>query len=172
MEKESNVQGIYGLLNEFCAYYWQMNNDIAMYDYCKTHADGIKAWKAYMNRGANWRLAYAEFKYYMLHYLYYAKEHHPDVYQGIMANKEFLAVYRDIESRFRERIDDFEKDLDQIWAMLEEQGYKIERYPADNYVYDDAGNLTIVDLYETDYSTLIKELEKDQYVQIHNELVK
>ena len=53
-------------------------------------------------------MAYAEFKYYILNYLYYAKKHHPDVYKGIVNNKEFCKAYKTLESSYAKLIKEYE----------------------------------------------------------------
>lgn len=75
---------------------------------------GWDAWKGFINSCENDRLAYAEFKYYMLHYLSYAKQRHPEAYQGIIGNREFCKAYSQAESSFVKLISAYEKDLKKI----------------------------------------------------------
>lgn len=169
---ESNAKGVYGLLNEFCAYRWELHNDIAMFDYCNQYGDGVNALDKYITLCVSPREAYAEFKYYILHYLIYAKEHHPEMYQEIMANDVFRSVYRDHEEGFRKNIGDFEKSLDQIQTTLESWSYTVKRTQDDFLIYDKDGNESGANLQYINYNTLIEELKKEPYVSMHEELVK
>ena len=110
----SNVDGAYGLMNEFMAYRMGMSTTIALFPYYKAKKAGWDEWQVFINNCENDRLAYAEFKYYILNYLYYAKKHHPDVYNGIVNNKEFCKAYRTLESSYVKLIKEYEKDLKKI----------------------------------------------------------
>ena len=84
--------GVYGMLDEFTAYCWGNENDILQKDF--QSENGLYIWNS------NSFLAYAEFRYYILHYMLYAKEHYPAVYKGIMGNTQFLQAYSKVESQF------------------------------------------------------------------------
>lgn len=65
----SNDKGVYGLMNEFTSYCWDLNNTICLYDYYKTCAGTRDDWIKYANLIGNGRMAYSEFNYYILNYL-------------------------------------------------------------------------------------------------------
>ena len=167
-----NIDGAYGLLNEFCAYRWELHNGVSMFDYIDACGDGLNAWKKYLNICVNARSAYAEFKYYILHYLWYAREHHPEVYQGIMGNEQFRQVYRMNEEGFRVSISTFENSLDQVQTRLEALGYTVEPTAEQFFVNDENGNVASPNMQYGGYAILLQEMEKPEYVQIHKELVK
>lgn len=171
-EMKSNIDGAYGLLNEFCAYRWELHNGVSMFNYIDACGDGLSAWKKYLNICVNPRAAYAEFKYYILHYLWYAREHHPEVYQGILSNEEFRQVYRITEEGFRKNISDFENSMDQVQTRLEALGYTVERTPDQFFVNDENGSVASPNLQYGAYAILMQEMEKPEYVSIHEELVK
>lgn len=168
----ANVYGAYGLLNEFCAYQWEINNDTKMYEYYDKYSDDAADWTEYISHCENQKQAYAEFKYYILHYLSFAKEHHPDVYKGIMENSQFRKVYRIAERRFSKRIKNYEKSLDHLQATLEQEGYTVERTKENFQYHKQDGNTYLKDFYDKESAPLTQELEKPEYVQIHEELVK
>ena len=143
----ANFKGVYGLMDEFTAYHWGMNNTVALFDYYKQQSEKYDVWWEYVNHGQNGRQAYAEFKYYILHYLYYAKKHNPKVYKGIMNNKKFRKAYRIIEKHYASLIKKFEKHLKKI-------GYREGSYP------------------EEEYRVLCKELSKKKYTSIHKKLIR
>ena len=142
----ANRDGIYGLMDEFCAYHWGMNDNIALYKYYKRYGLESDVWDTYVDIGLNGKQAYAEFKYYILHYLYYAKKHHPKIYKGIMANKNFRKAYRKTESHYAKLIRQFDESLISIGCDPD---------------YDPYGEITV----------LFKELERKRYKAIHNELM-
>ena len=86
----SRQYGIYGLLNEYAAYCWGMNNDLRMEAYFGSNP----------NSYSNTYVAFAEFRYYILSYMLYAREHYSSVYQGIMENTELLRAFSVIDAKF------------------------------------------------------------------------
>lgn len=76
------------------AYQRGMNTDVLLFPYLQKQNADRYAWSSYIIGCENGRQSYAEFKYYILHYLYYAKKHYPDVYKGIMNNRQFCKVYK------------------------------------------------------------------------------
>lgn len=160
----SNKHGPYGLLNEFSAYYWGMHAQMAMFDYYKSQNAGPAEWTDFVLNCANDRMAYAEFKYYILHYLYYAKQHSPSVYQGIVNNSEFKRAYQTIEQNFAALIDKFEKRLDDISAVLKKSGY--DTIIGDSFMVGKYGFYSGVDLFQKDYQNLLSEIKKSSYRNI------
>ena len=54
--------------------------------------------------GMNNCLPYAEFRFYTLRYMPYAKEHHPHIYQGILENDDFRLAFSAIGSLYSDLI--------------------------------------------------------------------
>lgn len=81
--------GVYGLMNEFTAYCWGTNNYVQTYDYRVSHGDRTMS---------NEWIAYAEFRYYILRYMLYAKANYPTVYQGILDNNDFCRAFITVDS--------------------------------------------------------------------------
>ncbi len=168
----SNVQGIYGLLNEFSAYGWGMHNDNEMYDYYNKVAPDMSTWNGYVSDGASNRLAYAEFKYYILHYLYYAKNHYPLVYKQIMANKNFRRAYKLNEKQFWKMIKTYENNLNRLEQKLETMDYVVE-YTDEMFVASyQGGRSSGMSLLNDEYSVLMKELKKSRYVNLQKALTR
>ncbi len=88
----SRQQGVYGIFNEFTAYCWGTVDSLRTYDYTQANSPQMG--------GDNEWISHAEFRYFILTYMLYAKEHHPDVYNGIMANKNFLRAFKTVDSIF------------------------------------------------------------------------
>ena len=168
----SNVDGAYGLMNEFMAYCMGMSTTIALFPYYKAKKAGWDEWQVFINNCENDRLAYVEFKYYILNYLYYAKKHHPDVYNGIVNNKEFCKAYRTLESSYVKLIKEYEKDLKKIKKEMKAAGYQMQISDEMIMVYSSQGAGTGTGRFTSDYNKLQKELRKDKYLSIHKKLVK
>lgn len=168
----SNVEGVYGLLNEFMAYRSGMNTSICLYPYFVKKKADWDTWKVYISDCENGKLAYAEFKYYILHYLYYAKTHYPDVYRGIIKNKKFCEAYRKLESSYAKLIKDYDKSLKNLkGAMEKRKGYSMEI--KSDYVWLYRGNSGQgFSRFTADYKKLQKEMNKSKYKSIHNRLVR
>ena len=168
----ANEYGAYGLLNEFCAYSWGMNNTICMRPYYETFSDSVDTWRTWISLGASDRMAYAEFKYYILHYLQYAKKHYPQVYEGIMANEAFKTVYTQTEARFADAIAEYEKELHSMGKKLSHIGTTVTlqgegRIQIDRW-FEDFGDS--IDLLYDEYAVLLEELQKPKYVKLHEAL--
>lgn len=85
--------GIYGLMDEFTAYCWGNHNMVTQVSYRQD--TGLPALP-----NSNEYLAYAEFRYYILHYMLYAKDHYPDVYTNILNNASLRSAFRTIDNKF------------------------------------------------------------------------
>ena len=171
----ANVDGAYGLLNEFMAYRMGMSNAIALYPYYTSQNAGWEDWEVWINQCENDQLAYAEFKYYILHYLAYAKTHEPKVYKGIINNKQFCKAYTIMEKSYAKLIKEYENDLKKIQEYLTKKGGKITITDDDVTFYIQDGRLEIgsgVGRYTSDYTNLQKEMKKKTYQSIHKTLVK
>lgn len=168
----SNVQGAYGLLNEFMAYQRGMNTFVLLFPYLKKQDADWYAWQSFISCCENDRQAYAEFKYYILHYLYYAKKHYPDVYKGIMNNRQFCRAYKVLEKNFRKCIKQYEKDLEKLKAIVAAHpGYWLEVTEDEVMLRDDNGG-SGTGRFTAEYEKLSKEVSKKKYKSIHNMLVR
>jgi hypothetical protein len=159
----SNVTGIYGLLNEFSAYYWGMHSEMQMYDYFVDNNASVDLWTSYIQQCVSDELAYAEFKYYMLKYMTYAKSHYPDIYTDIMGNEKLKAAYTIIESKFAAQIKKFNNQLSDIAGLINKKGTKAEYTGNELRIYKTAYSYTIYSVKNDEYEKLIKELNKTSY---------
>lgn len=156
----SDIEGCFGLLNEFSAYCWGLKASLCMYNYIKTleptYENANPFITAYYNRSC-----YAEFRFYILSYLLYAKENYPDFYNKIMNNSDFLYAFNKIDAEFRMVINTF--------------ACKINEYAEanDNVSISDGevcfgkglGQVRIpVD--SEDYDLLMKKMEEPEYVEM------
>lgn len=165
----SNVNGAYGLLDEFMAYRAGMSTIVSLYPYFVSQNANWDEWRTFITNCESDRLAYAEFKYYILHYLYYAKKHEPAVYRGILKNKEFCKAYRLLESSYANLIAAYEKDLKKMQNWFHSQGERVEITADYVYHYEPHGR-TGIGRFPDECNKLQKETKKSKYLSIHKKL--
>ncbi len=170
--QSSNMDGAYGLLDEFMAYRTGMNTILSLYPYCEQQNADWGAWEAFINDCENDKLAYAEFKYYILHYLWYAKKKEPKVYKGIVQNKRFCKAYRQIERRYARQIKAYGAYLKKMERFFTERDVEIKITDKKIEVTDAYGYSGWTGRETADYNKLQKELKKSRYQKIHKKLVK
>ena len=84
-DQGTQQDGIYGLLDEWEAYYWTLRTDVSLLSYYERQKEVSMEDVVYVvSRVDDWYHAYLEFKCFMLQYLLYARAHAPEAYQGIM----------------------------------------------------------------------------------------
>jgi hypothetical protein len=84
----SHVTGVYGLLDEFHAYYHDHQAMERM----------LRSELRLFVPGDH--LRFLKFKYYILEYLDYARKREKAIFKGIMANRDFVETFLDIHDRF------------------------------------------------------------------------
>ncbi|MCD8022496.1 MAG: hypothetical protein LUF30_05835 [Lachnospiraceae bacterium] len=171
----SNQYGIYGLLNEFMAYRMGMSTMINLYDYLVDQDADWDMWRIFINQCENDMQAYAEFKYYMLHYLYYAKKNYPSVYKGIVQNTQFCKAYKKLEASYSKLITTYQKDLKELETYFKNKGYTLTVTNSSVTLTTYSGNRTStssISRFYTTYAKLQKQLSKSRYTTQHNRRLK
>lgn len=109
----SRQYGVYGLLDEFAAYCWGFNNEVVMKEYFDPENSGgekqigsTTVWSE-----SDGYLPWAEFRYYILSYMLYAKEHYPDVYEGLLSNTDFRKAFTTIDNIFGGLVSEYRAGL-------------------------------------------------------------
>lgn len=156
----SNIDGVYGLLNEFTAYCWDLNNTVCLYDYYKAEANTPQDWLDYINKFNNGRMAYSEFNFYILKYLEYAKVNHPDIYEDIVTSKSFAEAYTTIENKYRSLTETADQYIEEI--IRENNGKK-----ENGSIFIGSSGISFDD---EDYIKLINETSNPEYQEIYQVL--
>jgi hypothetical protein len=91
----SNIHGIYGLLEEFCAYYHGTNAEFLWLE-TNQFSPGLVA----ENRSSNVANSYYEFLVFMARYLEYSKQKYPQQYLKIIENQNFKIAFTLLHQRF------------------------------------------------------------------------
>lgn len=155
----SQIQGIYGLMDEWNAYYHGTRTAYDLFDYYKNKAQD-KDKKVYLDHVSNLAgtyFAYYEFKYYILKYLEMARQDYPDRYQELMDNTEMRKAYTAIDDRFTALVDLFEERLDTIETLVTSDNYT-SVYRQDGFYFIGSNG---VGIFSDEANLLKKELETD-----------
>jgi len=130
----AQVQGAYGLLDELNAYYQGTRTSVSLYPVYEQQAkNNPKAWLQYFSNVSGTSYAHMEFRFYILHYLLYAKDNYPEVYKGIMGNAAFLKAFTEVDTRFDELNQQYLAQKRQILNTLNTKGTYTEE--DDQFVY-------------------------------------
>lgn len=109
--------GIYGLLDEFLAYY---SGSKVVFDlkplFIKYYGEeaGYMQWSTEFSSN---QCAFYEFDFYVKEYLLFAKRRFPVLYDQLKADVDFREVYQTIQTKFIELTHQYEKDFDQFKAL-------------------------------------------------------
>lgn len=163
----SNINGVYGLLNEFTAYCWEMNNCNKLFAYYEQFPATMDTWYRYINDGANGRQAYSEFKSFILHYLYYAQKKHPAIYRGIMKNKSFRTAFKYLDAKFRKNILQYNANLKKILKLMKAAKHNAYIDEDGNFFSDDGGT----SLFQKEYKAILKVTKQAKYQKIYEKLL-
>ena len=122
----SRKQGAYGLLDEYIAYSWGMNAVVKMYAYLDDADADPDIWKdSYLESGYSNMIAQAEFDFWILRYLIYAKENEPSVYKATLKNKDFIRAYLISRERYQRQVLEYRQSLPDVADLLVDKGYDV-----------------------------------------------
>ena len=162
-EVDSNVTGIYGLMDEFTAYCWSSTTNISLYEYFLDQPFSEENWLKYVMMSSGDYFAYSEFKYYILSYLIYAKENYPEIYAETMDNQALRDAFRIVEARYRATVEQYFANLDRLEDYLKENGVAARH--TDNGFYI---GMRGCGTFETTYRMLENAMQAPEYVEMYN----
>lgn len=161
-ELDSNVKGIYGLLNEFNAYSWGSHVNVSLYDYFLTQPLTADNLLRYVHISSSDYYAYSEFKYFILSYMIYAQENHPEIYAELMADQALLDLFRITEARYAGVVQQYFDNLDALEALCAELGFST-RHQDSCFFINGNGYGT----FEDTYFQLEKAMQAPEYVRMY-----
>jgi hypothetical protein len=93
--------GIFSLLDEYNATYWSQRTVYDLYKYYQAELPlTAETWRAYFGAQSGTFLGWAEFRYFILTYLLYAKDNHPEVYQKLLADERLRETFTEIDDQY------------------------------------------------------------------------
>lgn len=163
----SQKQGIYGLLDEFNAYYQGNLMSYNLYPvYEQLAAENPSIYQKYIQNMSSDRLAFYEFKYFILAYLKRAKTEYPAIYKALLDNAPLREAYRQIHNGYQKLMTAHDTRLSELIEALNSQG--IEAYFEDEYFYVEN---TGVGMNTAEILILKTALLKPEYISLHNEFL-
>lgn len=158
----SNELGIYGLMDEWVAYYHGTLTDVHMNCWYEENTPGnAEDWYDYFSNVCSAINAHEEFKFYCLSYLVYAQKYYPQEYRAMIQNHELVQTFLKVNELFDGLLGNYSIIKEKVFTKLRAKGVKVVE--EDEWIYLNrygAGN------YLTEYKILEKEIQKPAYQQM------
>lgn len=104
----SQLNGFYGILEEFGAYYHGTKADLELYDFYRTFCTESACWvNDFLRNTTSTVHAYYEFRLFMAWYLNYAKTFHPEDYRKLVQDRNLRLAYTLLEQLFTDLVSEF-----------------------------------------------------------------
>jgi hypothetical protein len=92
--QSTQQDGVFGLLDELTAYYHSARTRVDLWPWVRDEAPASEQLLVnYVARFHEMWVPYAELKLFILHYLRHARDHHPDVYRGLVGSEGFRRAF-------------------------------------------------------------------------------
>ena len=106
---DSQVNGIYGLLEEFAAYYQGSTATIELnrFIYENFGYNEFEPWFDYLTIPTSSYYALYEFQLFISWYLQYARDYEPEIYRQILNNESLKLAYTVIISNFKKEVEQY-----------------------------------------------------------------
>jgi len=154
----SQQSGVYGLLDEWNAYYNGTKTSFDLYNYFKEKRDDAKGWAEFFSDYYGTYYAYLEFKSYILVYMIHAKQNYPELYNNFMKNNDLLYSLRKTDEIWKKLINDFKVTRAKIITDLTSRGMDVEENGKFFYINGSGtGNFSEI------YNNFQEELKKSEY---------
>ncbi|MEE8440552.1 MAG: hypothetical protein V3S41_02430 [Spirochaetia bacterium] len=129
-------QGIFGLLDEYNAYYWTQRVEYDLFDYFRAEMpQNAETWARYIGWHTSYNSAWAEFRLWILTYLLTVEEDYPEYFRALLANDRFREAFTEIDDRYTDlQARMIRRLIDELPAHLEDQGIEIRFEAAANYI--------------------------------------
>ncbi|MDR1287151.1 MAG: hypothetical protein LBK08_06045 [Treponema sp.] len=177
----ANQHGIYGLLNEFNAYYRGLKSVYECFPYLSDlggfeNGDIAQSYIGVLATDGSSAGAFYEFKYWILRYLLYTKDKAPAQYRSIIRNKNFIYVFLYIHDHFLELVEEkIPRRVNELILELNNAGINasledIRGYGTVFSFYKNSSVQTFVPLHDTAANTVRADMKGEQYSTMLNEL--
>jgi hypothetical protein len=126
VEISSISDGIFGLMDEFDAYYQGTRAEVELYGYYKTFSSYTAPydWASYILNCYSTIYAYYEFRLFIAWYLKYAKKEYPEIFKSLIENKNLKVVYTLIDKAYKQTIDQYFINREKIVSEINKAGTK------------------------------------------------
>lgn len=154
----SQQNGVYGLLDEWNAYYNGTRTSFDLYGYYRDQRNDAAGWADFFTDYYSTYYAYLEFKSYILVYMMHARKNYPQLYRGFIENKDLLYALKRTDEIWTTLIDHFKLLKEHIMADLTAKGLEVKE--KDGYFF--IGGTGYSNFSET-YNIFLQELRKPVY---------
>lgn len=121
--QSTQVQGVFGLLDELAAYYHGARTVVDLWPWVRDEAPAdSELLVSYAGRFHEIPMPLAEFQLYILHYLVHARDHRRDVYDALMANRGFRAAFIAVVDGYTALLAEADAIAPKLDALLRERG--------------------------------------------------
>ena len=159
----STLEGIYGFLNEFSAYYHGTKADLDMRSYYETFRPytDARCWtEEYLSHMQSTLYAYYEFRLFIAWYLIYAEKYEQKVFTDFIKNQNLRVAYTLLDNLYIKLIDDYFRVRNEVVKKLNATGNQIEL--TEEYIYIVTGNSKSGSGLPDDDITYLKSLYTDK----------
>jgi hypothetical protein len=132
----ANVSGIYGLLDEYSAYFNGVYSCLSGAKQALKQGDTSLA-RLFVQQASGTALAHYEFRLFIAWYVHYASLHEKEAYTGMMSNTNLRVVFTLLDNEFRKAIDEL-KTIDAVKGIGTHGRFDTSYYtaaPADSYLF-------------------------------------
>jgi hypothetical protein len=161
----SQQNGVYGLLDEWNAYYNGTQTSFDLYGYYRDKRNNAAGWAEFFADYYSTYYAYLEFKSYILVYMMHARKNYPLLYQGFMKNGDLLYALKRTDEIWMALIDRFKELKKHLMADLSAKGMDVKE--RDGFLFIDG---TGYSNFSETYNLFLQELKKPVYQETAHSL--
>jgi len=140
LNPDTQENGIYGLLEEFTAYYYSNLAYARIYDYMKDHYSYDRMeWFDYLGSRSNFVNTYYEFRLFIGYYFLFCKQQRPEMYKALSGNAALINLITETDKKFKLLVEDYWRVRDEIVKrsknkILFRDNYLISQMTNDRYI--------------------------------------
>ena len=157
----AQVNGVYGLLNEYTAYYWGTQSALDLYDYYMDQNATAEQWLDYVVDVIGTWGAYTEFRYFILQYMIYARDNYPAVYNGILSNQDFIEAFTILDNNHLQLKKEIWDTFDTLAKHLNSNGVQAI-WSGTGFTINGSGYSMMMET----YGPFLEEMEKAAYIEM------
>ncbi len=160
-------KGIYGLMDEWCAFYNGSRTAVKMLPYFKEKLpQNENTWRWYF-KTTNWHYwSYYDMKYYIYKYLLFAKDNYPDTYRAIKSNDNFIQTFKELDNKWLALMSEFTEVINETYGYLTSMGYKVIEGERITTIRKDGKSLGLLN-----FNFIVKKLKTELGKNIYQDLL-
>lgn len=122
----SQINGFYGILEEFGAYYHGTKADLELKPFYQTFCRQSVCWvKHFLGNTVSTLHAYYEFRLFMAWYLRYAKVYHPGDYRKLTKDRNLRLAFTLLDQQYQDLVSDFFAVRQRLISRLQASGAEV-----------------------------------------------